>query len=81
MPRGTPSSTRSNAKTAGGDQVEAIVWALIWAYVEGEEGRRRLTVRLIQQHRLEPSAMTRRINEDTSIRSQPALLDAAVCTS
>jgi AcrR family transcriptional regulator len=52
-------------KDGGGPiKVEAIVRAFIRPYVEGEEGRRRLTVRLIQQHRLEPSAMTRRISED-----------------
>ena len=44
--------------------VEAIVRAFIRPYVEGEESRRRLMVRLIQQHRLEPSAMTRRISAE-----------------
>jgi len=42
--------------------VEAIVRIFVRPYVEGEEGRRLLMVRLIQQHRLEPSAMTRRVS-------------------
>ena len=42
--------------------VEAIVRAFVRPYVEGEESRRLLMVRLIQQHRLEPSAMTRRVS-------------------
>ena len=51
-------------RDAGGKPVavEAIVRALIRPYVEGEEGRRLLMVRLIQQHRLEPTAMTRRVS-------------------
>lgn len=53
-------------REAGGKPaaVEAIVRAFIRPYVEGEESRRRLMVRLIQQHRLEPSAMTRRISAE-----------------
>ena len=44
--------------------VEAIVRAFIRPYVEGEESRRRLMVRLIRQHRLEPSDITRRISAE-----------------
>lgn len=51
-------------RDAGGEpvSVEAIIRTLIRPYVEGEEGRRLLMVRLIQQHRLEPTDVTRRVS-------------------
>ncbi|MBX9843932.1 MAG: TetR family transcriptional regulator [Xanthobacteraceae bacterium] len=51
-------------RDAGGKpaSVEAIVRVFLRPYVEGDEGRRLLLVRLIQQHRLEPTAVTRRVS-------------------